>query len=90
MSTPQHPDLPPERAAWAPPSGLPEVGANSGPVTSYVGPPPRVASFRVDDRPEWSSARRWTLGLGITAASLGLIAGVVAGVMGITTALVGA
>lgn len=90
MSTPQPPDVPPERAAWAPPSGYP--GAENAPraASGAFAAPPQAHVLRDEPAQEWSSARRWTVGLGITAAALGLIAGVVGGVMGITSALVDA
>lgn len=49
-------------------------------------PSPRRAASEV--RPPWSAARRWTLGLGIAAATLGLLSALVAGVVAVGAAVV--
>lgn len=91
MSTPQPPASPPERSEWASPSGdafnpVPTNAPATHPTTSAV-ITERAPSVGTPERVPWSAGRRWALGLGIGAATLGLITGIIAGTVTLTTVL---
>jgi hypothetical protein len=69
---------------------MPDIAstASTPPLRSLPSPSVGDSPLSVRSSTPWPASRRWALGLGIGTASLGVIAGLVAAVMAVTTALV--
>ena len=77
-----------ENRPWVPPTPLDAPRATSQPLVPGPGTaPPAETPLAPAEPTRWSPARRWALASGITAASLGLLAAIVASIMVLSTAI---